>query len=99
MNSLVVHVDGSQIKINSEQYYLHNISDGKPTLQYVTKHRSITIMEQLRYLNTVIEFTNHSWAKEFKELLLDMKKTKGDLIEKGKEKYLIANLMNLKISI
>ena len=40
MNSLVVHVDESPIKINGEQYYLNNISDGLHTLQYVTKHRS-----------------------------------------------------------
>ena len=26
MNSLVIHVDESPIKINGEQYYLHNIS-------------------------------------------------------------------------
>lgn len=40
MNALVLHVDESPIKINGEQYYLHNISDGKHTLQYITKHRS-----------------------------------------------------------
>lgn len=40
MNALIVHVDESPIKINGKQYYLHNISDGLHTLQYVTEHRS-----------------------------------------------------------
>ena len=40
MNALVLNVDESPIKINGEQFYLHNISDGKHTLQYITKHRS-----------------------------------------------------------
>lgn len=119
MNSLVVHVDESPIKINGEQYYLHNISDGLHTLQYVTKHRSSNDIDEfgflkaykgvivhdhyimyynygtdnaecnvhvLRYLNAVVEFTNHSWAKEFKKLLLDMKSIKEKLIEDGKDK-------------
>lgn len=30
----------------------------------------------LRYLNGVAEFTNHTWAKKMKELLLEMKTTK-----------------------
>ena len=33
MNSLVIHVDESPIKINGKQYYLHNISDVFHTLQ------------------------------------------------------------------
>ena len=36
MNSLVLNVGESPIKINGEQYYLHNISNGTHTLQYVT---------------------------------------------------------------
>ena len=118
MNSLVLHVDESPIKINGEQYYLHNISDGKHTLQYVTKHRSQDDIDEfgflkkykgiivhdhykmyynygadnaecnvhvLRYLNAVSEFTNHSWAKQMHDLLLDMKKTKEEYIANGKE--------------
>ena len=120
MNSLVIHVDESPIKINGEQYYLHNISDGLHTLQYVTKHRSQDDIDDfgflksykgiivhdhylmyynygienaecnvhvLRYLNGVCEFTNHTWAKNLKELLLEMKKIKEQYIEKGKDKF------------
>jgi len=50
MNSLVVHVDESPIKINGEQYYLHNISDGLHTLQYVTKHRSQDDIDEFGFL-------------------------------------------------
>ena len=50
MNALVLHVDESPIKINSEQYYLHNISDGKHTLQYVTKHRSQEDIDEFGFL-------------------------------------------------
>ena len=119
MSSLVVHVDESPIKINGEQYYLHNISDGLHTLQYVTKHRSQDDVDDfgflkaykgiivhdhylmyynygidnaecnvhvLRYLNGVSEFTNHTWAKCLKELLLEMKKIKEQYIQDGKDK-------------
>lgn len=119
MNSLVVHVDESPIKIDGEQYYLHNISDGLHTLQYVTKHRSQDDVDDfgflklykgiivhdhylmyynygvdnaecnvhvLRYLNGVCEFTNHTWAKKLKELLLKMKEIKEQYIGEGKEK-------------
>lgn len=115
MNALVLHVDESPIKINGEQYYLHNISDGKHTLQYVTKHRSKDDIEEfgflkkykgiivhdhykiyynygtdnaecnvhiLRYLNAVSEFTNHTWAKELKSLLLEMKVFKENNMSK-----------------
>ena len=41
----------------------------------------------LRYLNGVCEFTNHTWAKNLKELLLEMKKIKEQYIEKGKDKF------------
>lgn len=50
MNSLVVNVDESPIKINGEQYYLHNISDGYHTLQYVTKHRSSEDIDDFGFL-------------------------------------------------
>lgn len=50
MNSLVVHVDESPIKINGKQYYLHNISDGFHTLQYVTKHRSKDDVDDFGFL-------------------------------------------------
>lgn len=119
MNSLVVNVDETPIKINGEQYYLHNISDGYHTLQYVTKHRSSEDIDEfgflklykgiivhdhykmyynygidngecnvhvLRYLNAVTEFTNHNWAKDLKDLLLDMKNTKEQLIKEHKDK-------------
>lgn len=118
MNSLVLNVDESPIKINGEQYYLHNISDGLHTLQYVTKHRSQEDIDNfgflksykgiivhdhytmyynygcdnaecnvhvLRYLNGVCEFTKHTWAKELKELLLEMKKIKEEYVSKNIE--------------
>ena len=118
MNSLVINVDESSRKINGEQYYLHNISNGTHTLQYVTKHRSQKDIDEfgflkqfkgilihdhylmyynygsdnaecnvhvLRYLNGVSEFTNHKWAKELKELLLEMKDIKEKYISEGKE--------------
>ena len=50
MNALVLNVDESPIKINGEQYYLHNISDGKHTLQYVTKHRSQDDIDEFGFL-------------------------------------------------
>lgn len=117
LNSLVLNVDESPIKINGEQYYLHNVSNGKHTLQYVTKHRSSDDVDEfgflkkykgiivhdhykmyynyasdnaecnvhiLRYLNGVTEFTNHSWAKKLRELLLEMKNVKEKYQQKGK---------------
>lgn len=50
MNALVLHVDESPIKINGEQFYLHNISDGKHTLQYITKHRSQEDIDEFGFL-------------------------------------------------
>lgn len=118
LNSLVLNVDESPIKINGEQYYLHNISNGTHTLQYVTKRRSSNDIEEfgflkryrgiivhdhykmyynyasenaecnvhiLRYLNGVIEFTSHKWAKKLKELLLEMKSVKESYQEEGKK--------------
>ena len=39
LKSLVLNVDETPIKINGEQYYIHNISNDKYTLQYVSKKR------------------------------------------------------------
>ncbi len=50
LNSLVLHVDESPIKINGEQYYLHNVSNGTHTLQYVTKHRSSDDIDDFGFL-------------------------------------------------
>lgn len=119
LNSLVLNVDETPIKIDAEQYYIHTVSNGYYTLQYKTKHRSkddidafgflsmykgIIVHDHytmyynygsdnaecnvhiLRYLNGVIEFTTHKWAKELKELLLEMKNRKEDLIDSKVEK-------------
>lgn len=51
MDALVVNVDESPIKIGGEQYYLHNISDGYHTLQYVTKHRNQEDIDEFGFLN------------------------------------------------
>lgn len=113
LNSLVVHVDESPIKINGEQYYIHNISNGTHTLQYVSKTRGKKAVEEfafltefkgilihdhysmyysygtdhaecnvhvLRYLNGVDKFTNHEWANELKELFIEMKNRKEELL-------------------
>lgn len=50
INALIVHVDESPIKINGKQYYLHNISDGLHTLQYVTEHRSKDSVDEFGFL-------------------------------------------------
>ena len=39
LKSLVLHVDETPIKINLEQYYIHNISNHQYTLQYVHSKR------------------------------------------------------------
>ena len=129
LNSLVLHVDESPIKINKEQYYLHNISNGTHTLQYVTKHRSQKDIDEfgflkqfkgilihdhylmyynygsdnaecnvhvLRYLNAVSEFTNHTWAKELKDFLLEMKAIKEKYIVDGKNKISNEEYENFK---
>ena len=118
LNSLVLNVDESPIIINGERYYLHNVSNGTHTLQYVTKHRSQEDIDEfgflkqfkgiiihdhymmyynygsdnaecnvhvLRYLNGVTEFTDHKWAKELKDLLLEMKNAKDKYINDGKD--------------
>ena len=118
---MVLNVDESPVKINGEQYYLHNNSNGTHTLQYVTKHRSQNDIDEfgflkkykvilvhdhykmyynywadnvecnvhvLRYLNAVTEFTNQTWAKELKELLLEMKNLKEQYQIQNKEALL-----------
>lgn len=118
LNSLVLHVDETPIKINGEQYYIHSISNDTHTLQYVNKKRGEDAIKEfgflekyqgilvhdhftmyynygsynaecnvhvLRYLNGVCEFTKHRWAKEMKELLLEAKARKEELISLGKD--------------
>lgn len=115
LNSLVLHVDETPIKINGEQYYIHSISNDTHTLQYVNQKRGEDAIKEfgflesyqgilvhdhftmyynygidhaecnvhiLRYLNGVSEFTNHTWAKSMKELLLEAKARKEELISK-----------------
>jgi len=119
LNSLVLNVDESPIKIDGEQYYIHTVSNGFYTFQYITKTRSkddvdafgflseykgIIVHDHytlyynygsdnaecnvhiLRYLNGVSEFTEHSWSNKLKELLLQMKERKEELIELKKDK-------------
>ena len=50
LDSLVLNVDESPIKIDGEQYYIHNISNGTHTLQYVTKHRSMEDIDKFGFL-------------------------------------------------
>ena len=50
LNSLVLNVDESPVKIDGDQYYLHNISNGTHTLQYVTKHRSQDDIDDFGFL-------------------------------------------------
>ena len=47
--ALVINVDESPIKINGEQYYLHNISDGNYTLQYVHKKRGMQALNDFKF--------------------------------------------------
>ena len=65
MNALVLHVDKSPVKINEEQYYLHNISDGKHTLQYVTKHRSQDAIEEFGSLKEYKGTIVHDYYKMY----------------------------------
>ena len=50
LNSLVLHVDETPIKIDGDQYYVHNISNGKYTLQYVAKTRGKEAVEEFGFL-------------------------------------------------
>ena len=65
MNALVLHVDESPIKINGEQYYLHNISDGKHTLQYITKHRSQEDIDEFGFLKNYKGIIVHDHYKMY----------------------------------
>lgn len=118
LNSLVLHVDETPIKINGEQYYIHNISNGTHTLQYVNKKRGEDAIKEFgfldkyqgilvhdhflmyysygtnnaecnvhitKYLNGVIDFTTHVWAKQMKELLLEAKAKKESFIIEHKD--------------
>lgn len=113
LNSLVLHVDETPIKIDGEQYYIHSISNDTHTLQYVNKKRGEEAIKEfgflekyqgilvhdhftmyynygidnaecnvhiLRYLNGVCDFTTHKWAKKMKDLLLEAKGRKEELI-------------------
>lgn len=113
LNSLVLHVDETPIKIDGKQYYIHSISNDTHTLQYVNKKRGEEAIKEfgflekyqgilvhdhftmyynygvdnaecnvhiLRYLNGVCDFTSHRWAKEMKDLLLEAKERKEELI-------------------
>ncbi len=120
INSLVLHVDETPIKINGEQYYVHSISNDTHTLQYINKKRGEEAIKEfgflkkyqgilvhdhfvmyynygidhgecnvhiIRYLNGVCEFTTHTWASLMKELLLEAKIRKEELINKN-QKYM-----------
>ena len=50
LNSLVLHVDETPIKINGEQYYIHNISNKEYTLQYVNKKRGTDAIKEFGFL-------------------------------------------------
>jgi len=50
MNSLVLHVDETPIKINGNQYYIHSISNGTHTLQYVSKKRGENAIKEFGFL-------------------------------------------------
>lgn len=50
LNSLVLHVDETPIKVNGEQYYIHNISNDKYTLQYVSKKRGEEAIKEFNFL-------------------------------------------------
>ena len=50
LNSLVLHVDETPIKINGEQYYIHNISNTKYTLQYVSEKRGEKAIKDFGFL-------------------------------------------------
>ncbi len=50
LKSLVLHVDETPIKINGEQYYIHNISNNNYTLQYVNKKRGEKALKDFGFL-------------------------------------------------
>ena len=65
MNAIVLNVDESPIKINGKQYYLHNISDGNHTLQYVTKHRSQEDIDEFGFLKQYKGIIVHDYYKMY----------------------------------
>ena len=65
MNALVLPVDETPIIINGKQYYLHNISDGKHTLQYVTEHRSKNDVDEFGFLNNCKGIIVHDHYKMY----------------------------------
>lgn len=50
LKSLVLHVDETPIKINGEQYYIHNISNAQYTLQYLHSKRGETAIKDFGLL-------------------------------------------------
>lgn len=52
LNSLVLHVDETPIKINGEQYYVHSISNEEHTLQYVNKKRGEEAIKEFGFLES-----------------------------------------------
>lgn len=50
LKSLFLHVDETPIKINGEQFYIHNISNGLYTLQYVNKKRGEEAIKEFGFL-------------------------------------------------
>lgn len=50
LNSLVLHIDETPIKINGEQYYVHSISNNTHTLQYVNKKRGEDAIKEFGFL-------------------------------------------------
>lgn len=119
LKSLVLHVDETPIKIDGEQYYIHNISNDKYTLQYVSKKRGEDAIKDfgflerfngilvhdhfmmyynygsgnaecnvhaLRYLKGVTDFTEHKWALNLSNLLIEIKERKEQLIVSGIDK-------------
>lgn len=50
LNSLVLHVDETPIKINGKQYYVHNISNGTHTLQYIGEKRGEVTIKEFGFL-------------------------------------------------
>ena len=50
LKSLVLHVDETPIKIDGKQYYIHNISNDKYTLQYVSKKRGEKAIKEFGFL-------------------------------------------------
>lgn len=50
LNSLVLHVDETPIKIDGEQYFIHNISNDTHTLQYINKKRGEDAIKEFGFL-------------------------------------------------